>query len=177
MNIIEIIVFVLGTICLIYISWNFSIKEKRYHGIPRFFAFESIFLLVLLNYLDWFKDSFSLIQIISWILLISSAIIAFLGFYLLNKRGKPERQIEDTTNLIKTGIYKYIRHPIYSSVIPGVIGILLKDIGYTQIILTVTIYVFLVFTAKVEEKELIKKFGSEYENYIKKTKMFIPFIF
>ena len=74
-------------------------------------------------------------------------------------------------------MYKYIRHPIYSSVIPGVIGILLKDIGYTQIIVTVTIFVFLVFTAKVEEKEMIKKFGSEYEDYIKKTKMFIPFIF
>lgn len=177
MNTIEIIVFILGTICLIYISWNYSIKEKRYHGIPRFFVFESIFLLVLLNYIDWFKDPFSLIQIISWILLISSAIIAFLGFYILHKRGKPEGQIEDTTNLIITGMYKYIRHPIYSSVIPGVIGVLLKGIGYTQIIVTVTIFVFLVFTAKVEEKEMIKKFGSEYEDYIKKTKMFIPYIF
>ena len=177
MNTIEIIVFVLGTICLIYISWNYSIKEKRYHGIPRFFAFESIFLLVLLNYIGWFKDPFSIIQIISWILLISSAIIAFSGFYILHTRGKPEGQIEDTTNLIITGMYKYIRHPIYSSVIPGVIGILLKDIGYTQIIVTVIIFVFLVFTAKVEEKEMIIKFGSEYEDYIKKTKMFIPYIF
>lgn len=177
MNIIEIIIFILGSICLIYISWNFSLKEKRYHGIPRFFAFEGIFLLVLLNYFDWFKDPFSLIQIISWILLISSAIIAFLGFYLLYKRGKPEGQIENTTNLLTTGIYKYIRHPIYSSVIPGVFGILLKDMEFIQILLTVIIFVSLVFTAKVEEKEMIKKFGSEYEDYIKKTKMFIPFVY
>ncbi|MFC2086317.1 methyltransferase family protein [Bacteroidota bacterium] len=177
MNIIEIIVFVLGTICLIYISWNFSLKQKRYHGIPRFFTIEGIFLLVLLNYFDWFINPFSLIQIVSWILLISSAIIVFLGFYSLYKRGKPEGQIENTTNLITTGIYKYIRHPIYSSVIPGVIGILLKDVGYIQIILVVVIFVSLVFTAKVEEREMIKKFESEYENYSKKTKMFIPFIF
>jgi len=106
MNTIEIIVFSLVTICLINVSWNFSVKEKRYHGIPRFFTFESILLLVLLNYYDWFKDPFSLIQIASWILLISSSIIAFLGFYLLIKIGKPEGQIENTTRLIKTGMYK-----------------------------------------------------------------------
>ena len=177
MNIIEIIVFILFSICLMYISWNFSLRKKRYHGIPRFFAFEGIFLLVLLNYINWFKDPFSVIQIITWILLIGSAIIAFLGFYLLYKRGRPDGQIENTTNLITTGIYKYIRHPIYSSVIPGVFGILLKDIGFIQILLTIIIFVALVFTVKVEEKEMIKKFGSEYEDYIKKTKMFIPFVY
>lgn len=175
--IMNIIIFVLGTIGLLYISWNFSLRKKRYHGIPRFFAFESILLLVILNYIDWFKDPFSLTQIVSWILLISSAAIAFSGFCVLIKRGKPQGQIEDTTKLVETGIYKYIRHPIYASVIPGVFGVLLKDMGYTQIILTVAALVFIVFTAKVEEIEMIKKFGSEYEAYIKKTKMFIPFIF
>jgi len=177
MNIIESIVLIIVTIFLIYISWYVSIRKKRYHGIPRFFTFESIFILVLYNYSNWFKDPFSLIQIISWILLISSAVIAFLGFYLLFKRGKPKGQMENTTYLITTGMYKYIRHPIYLSIIPGALGILLKDIGYIQILLTVIIFVSLVFTAKLEEKEMINKFGSEYEDYIKKSKMFIPFIY
>lgn len=177
MNIDEIIVFVIGTICLTYLSWDFSLKKRRYHGIPRFFVFEGILLLILLNYVGWFNDPFSMIQIISWILLFMSALIAFSGFYLLYKRGKPEGQLENTTNLITTGIYKYIRHPIYSSLIPGVLGVLLKDTGYIQILLTAIIFVFIVITAKVEEKEMIKKFGSDYEDYIKKTKMFIPFIY
>ena len=39
-----------GTLVIIVFSWFLSIRHKRYHGIPRFFAFESIYLLVLINY-------------------------------------------------------------------------------------------------------------------------------
>ncbi len=85
--------------------------------------------------------------------------------------------MENTTQLITTGMYKNIRHPIYSSLIPGVLGVLLKDVGSLQVLLVVVIFVSMVFTAKIEEREMLKKFGSEYEEYIKKTKMFIPFIY
>ena len=114
---------------------------------------------------------------VSWILLITSPIIAFLGFRTLLKNGKPKGQIENTTYLVVSGMYKFIRHPIYSSIIPGVIGILLKGFGYIQILLTVIIYISVVLTAKIEEKEMIKKFGSVYQDYMKRTKMFIPYIF
>jgi len=177
MNTLLIVVLIFGTIGFIYLSWIVSLKEKRYHGIYRFFSFESIFILVLLNYPNWFRDPLSLIQIISWIFLISSIICAFFGFYLLYKRGKPEGQIENTTNLVTTGLYKYIRHPLYLSLMLGGFGVLLKDIGYTQIFLAFINFISLVFTAKVEEKEMIKKFGAEYVDYIKKTKMFFPYIF
>jgi len=35
---------------------------------------------------------------------------------------------------------------------------------------------FTVATAKVEERENLKKFGAEYQTYRSKTKMFVPFI-
>ena len=177
MNITEIIVLILVTIFLIYVLWIVSLRKKRFHGISRFFVFEGIFIIVLLNYTNWFKDPFSLIQIISWILLLSSAIIAFFGFYFLYTRGKPEGQLENTSKLITSGLYKYIRHPIYLSLIPGVLGALLKGFGCLQVILTIVVLISLVITAKVEEKEMIEKFGSEYYDYMKKTKMFIPFVF
>ena len=44
------IVLTCGTILLVLFSWHFSIKEKRYHGISRFFSFESIFILFLFFY-------------------------------------------------------------------------------------------------------------------------------
>ena len=176
MSFFEIVVLILGTLSLIYISWIGSLKAKRYHGIYRFFSFESIFILVLLNYPAWFRDPLSLIQIISWILLLSSIFCAFSGFYFLYKRGKPKGQIENTTNLVTSGLYKYIRHPLYLSLMLLGFGVLLKNIRFTQIILALINIVSLVFTAKVEEKEMTKKFGSEYLDYMKKTKMFFPYI-
>ena len=84
---------------------------------------------------------------------------------------------ENTTNLVKAGIYKYIRHPMYSSLLFLCLGTLFKNISVITILLAASIIIFLVLTAKVEEKENIIFFGHPYEDYMKKTRMFIPYIF
>lgn len=84
--------------------------------------------------------------------------------------------MEDTTSLIVTGLFKYIRHPLYLSLILGGFGVLAKNDGYIQWILALINLISMIITAKVEEKEMIRKFGDEYLVYMKKTKMFIPFI-
>jgi protein-S-isoprenylcysteine O-methyltransferase Ste14 len=174
---VNLIILIAGTLLLIYFSWVASIREKRYHGIYRFFAFESIFLLVLMNYPEWFKHVFAVNQIISWILLLGSLIFAIWGFVLLYRMGKPaEGHLERTTRLITTGLYGYIRHPLYLSLILGGFGAMAKDPGYLQILLAIINFIALIFTARVEEQEMIMKFGEEYREYKKQTKMFIPYI-
>lgn len=172
-----IIILITCTITLAWFSWWVSLRGKRYHGIFRFVSFECILILVLLNYPNWFKDPFSPHQIISWIFLILSIFAAASGFYTFYSKGKPRDQMEDTTKLISTGLFKYIRHPLYLSLMLGGFGILAKDYGYIQWILALTNFISLIITAKVEEKEMIKKFGDDYIDYMKHTKMFIPFIF
>jgi protein-S-isoprenylcysteine O-methyltransferase Ste14 len=56
-------------------------------------------------------------------------------------------------------------------------GMLLKSINWQGLVIVMIISVALFITAKVEEKEMLKKFGDEYETYRTKTKMFIPFIY
>jgi protein-S-isoprenylcysteine O-methyltransferase Ste14 len=165
-----------GTIVIIIFSWFLSIKYKRYHGISRFFAFESVFILFLLNYRVWFTDPFSLIQIISWTLLIISIWAVTAGFILLKKKGKPTANFENTSKLVDTGIYGYIRHPLYLSIFLLGTGIVLKNPGKIQIVLGCINMVAVFITSKIEENEMIAKFGDEYRRYITRTKMFIPYI-
>jgi protein-S-isoprenylcysteine O-methyltransferase Ste14 len=165
-----------GTILIIFFSWSLSIKHKRYHGIPRFFAFESIYLLILLNIQVWFQDPFSLHQIISWILLILSAYVGLAGFLLLKRRGKSTRNFENTTILVKSGVYSLIRHPLYFSLFLLGTGVMMKDPDLPALILGVINLVAVYLTAMTEEKEMIEKFGESYREYMKETKMFIPFI-
>lgn len=165
-----------GTIFIILFSWFLSIKYKRYHGIVRFFAFESVFLLVLLNYKVWFLEPFSPLQVGSWILLILSIYVVMTGFLLLKREGKPDSNFENTSLLVKTGIYGYIRHPLYLSIFLLGTGIVLKDAGPFQMLLGIINLVAVYFTARIEENEMISKFGDEYREYMKETKMFIPFI-
>jgi len=172
----DILSLVIGTIIIVIFSWYYSIRDKRYHGIPRFFSFESIFILILLNYRVWFHDPFSLFQVVSWILLIASIYPGIAGFLLLKKYGKPEKGFENTTVLVKKGIYSHIRHPLYCSLLLLGTGIMLKDPDNLQLIAGAINIVAIYFTARIEEKEMIAKFGESYIQYMWETRMFIPYL-
>ncbi|MBI5008326.1 MAG: isoprenylcysteine carboxylmethyltransferase family protein, partial [Bacteroidia bacterium] len=96
---------------------------------------------------------------------------------LLKGVGKPDSNFENTSVLVKSGIYGYIRHPLYLSIFLLGTGIMLKDAGPLQIILGIINTIAIILTALVEEKEMITKFGDEYREYMKETKMFIPKVF
>jgi protein-S-isoprenylcysteine O-methyltransferase Ste14 len=166
-----------GTVLIMIFSWFLSIKFKRYHGIARFFAFESVFILVLLNYRVWFCNPFSLLQIISWTLLILSAYVVIDGYLMLKRKGKPDSNFENTSILVKSGIYGYIRHPLYLSIFLLGTGVMLKKPEVVQLALALTNLIAIFITARIEEQEMTVKFGNDYREYMKETKMFIPYIF
>jgi protein-S-isoprenylcysteine O-methyltransferase Ste14 len=165
-----------GTVLIVLFSWFLSLRFKRYHGIARFFAFESVFILVLLNYKVWFTNPFSPVQLVSWILLILSAYVVITGYMLLKRKGKPDSNFENTSLLVKSGIYGYIRHPLYLSVFLLGTGIMLKNPEKVQLFLGIVNLIAVYITAHIEENEMIAKFGDQYRIYMKETKMFIPFI-
>ena len=159
-----------------FLSWQ-SLRQPRSHGFFRFFAFECILLLILANAEYWFREPFSALQVISWLLLVSSLILAVHGFHLLRATGRPKGGIEDTSVLVRRGAYKYIRHPLYCSLLLFAWGTFLKDLSPLSTLLAVVASAFLVATARVEEMENLQKFGNDYVTYMKETKMFIPFLF
>jgi len=175
----QIIQLIGATAGIIAFTWFASIKQFRYHGIYRFFSFESIAAMLILNISFWGKNQFSPMHIVSWIFLFASVPIAIIGFKLLINSGKPRGvvEFEDTSKLVTTGIYKFIRHPLYCSLLLLGFGIFFKNVDVITVILVIINTAALYLTARAEEGEMIKKFGDEYREYMKKSKMFIPFLF
>jgi len=99
--------------------------------------------------------------------------------------GKPDSErkdplllgIEETTELVTVGAYRYIRHPLYSSLLFGTWGVFFKRPSLAGACLAVIATFFLTITAKMEEAENIRFFGAAYQSYMKQTKMFFPFFF
>lgn len=86
--------------------------------------------------------------------------------------------VRKKSNLITSGIYSIIRHPIYSGTLISVLGwyILFKSV-ISMIYFPLLCLLYIVATIH-EEKGLIEEYGDEYLNYKKKaTKRLIPFIF
>ncbi len=169
---IELGIFILVSILLL----AFTLSRTHRHRFPRFFAFESLIALVLLNTRSWFRDPFSLRQWISWILLAGSLALTIEGFRLLHVAGFPDEDIEDTTRIVMRGAYRYIRHPIYCSLTLAGVGVFLKKPSIPGFLLFALIFLFVYLTARVEEKDNIKNFGDDYLAYMKKTKMILPFL-
>jgi protein-S-isoprenylcysteine O-methyltransferase Ste14 len=178
------VAFNLLSIPIVIISWN-SLKNPGGHGFYRFFSWEIILILLVFKIEYWFINPFSVNQIISWILLLISLGLVFAGIITLKRKGKQKtnREQEDlftfekTSELVKSGIYKYIRHPMYSSLLFLTWGIYLKNPDWIFLIAAVLSSLFLFATARTDEKECIEYFGDEYIEYLLKTKRFIPFIF
>ncbi len=180
----KLIIFIIASAGLLWLSWP-SLRSIRYHGFYRFFAFESILILVLLNIDGWFHAPFSLHQIVSWLLIIICMFLLVLGIQQLRMIGRPAEVrkdpgligVEKTTALVTTGVYRYIRHPIYAAGLYGVWGIFFKRPSWVGALLTLLTTLFLTVTARIEETENIRFFGNDYEEYMKRTRMFIPFLF
>jgi len=168
---------IIGTVLIALFSLFSSIRDRLYHGLVRFFSFESILVLILLNAKHWFERPFSVLQVVSWALLAASAFLAVHGFILLHRLGKPEHGIEMTTRLVTLGAYRFIRHPLYGSLALLGTGTFLKHVDWLTAALAAANILAAYFTARIEEKEMLAKFGAEYAAYMARTKMFIPFIF
>lgn len=86
-------------------------------------------------------------------------------------------RIKKNQKLVTTGIYKYLRHPIYSAVLLELTGYQLLVNSYLSLVFLPLIFFFFLRQIQLEEKLLIKKYGQKYLNYCRKTKSILPFIY
>ena len=172
-----------GSVPIIWLSRR-SLLRPSSHGFFRFFAFEAILALVVLNAPQWFARPLAARQLVSWLFLIASLVLVVSGFVLLRRFGRPQPPpqdspnftFENTTNLVTAGVYRYIRHPLYASGLFGAWGALLKAVSGPTLLLAVLATLSLVATAKAEETENLAHFGPAYQDYIGRTRLFIPFV-
>ena len=79
--------------------------------------------------------------------------------------------------LIKQGIYKHIRHPAYLGTLIFSIGIPLIFSSLYGFLLILALFPIYLYRIRIEESMLLKEFGDEYLEYMKKTRKIIPFIY
>lgn len=84
---------------------------------------------------------------------------------------------ENTTTLVTSGIYHYIRHPMYSSLLLLAWGAFFKHLSLLGLLITILTTILTVILGHIEEKENLVFFGPDYIEYKKTSKMFLPFLF
>jgi protein-S-isoprenylcysteine O-methyltransferase Ste14 len=93
----------------------------------------------------------------------------------LNVNLSPFPTPKKSARLIQQGIFKYVRHPIYSGILLFCFGFSLYRANLFPLLVSFLLLALFIYKAKYEEGLLQKKF-SEYDNYKKKTGMFLPLL-
>ncbi|MDE3144305.1 MAG: isoprenylcysteine carboxylmethyltransferase family protein [Bacteroidota bacterium] len=105
---------------------------------------------------------------------LTGILIASIALLQLNKFLTAFPTPKRNSTLLKSGVYKYVRHPIYS-------GIILTSTGYGlfaqdvwKLFIAATLFILFYFKSKYEESLLLKHF-EEYEAYQKNSSRFFLF--
>jgi len=132
------------------------------------------FILLAIFFVPIIPTSFQLFSFVKYI----GAIISLLGFVVilvailqLNKNLTPFPTPKERGELINTGLYKFVRHPIYSGIFLGSFGISLYTGSYWQLGIAIALLILFYFKSKYEESMLIEKF-KDYGAYKKGTHRF-----
>jgi protein-S-isoprenylcysteine O-methyltransferase Ste14 len=83
---------------------------------------------------------------------------------------------KDEPELVITGPYHLVRHPIYAGVLLAGLGTAVA-LSWFWLIATVLAGVYFIYSAIVEERYMARQFPEAYPAYRRSTRMFIPFIF
>ena len=148
---------------------NTLTKNKYYPQLLVFLQFGLIALMLLFSQ-GFLSSTYGLVTFL---------LGATLGVWALrhNQRGNFHIQpkLKENSKLITTGIYKYIRHPMYSSVIMMMLGVLISTPTMMEWIFFLLLIFVLVQKARREEA-LWLVHDEAYVEYKKDTKLFLPYI-
>jgi protein-S-isoprenylcysteine O-methyltransferase Ste14 len=83
--------------------------------------------------------------------------------------------VKDDPELITSGPYRLVRHPIYTGVVIALMGTALV-VGLRLWIVAAAFFAYLLYSASHEEREMTRRFPDRYPEYRAHTKKLVPYI-
>jgi protein-S-isoprenylcysteine O-methyltransferase Ste14 len=124
------------------------------------------------------RTEHNLVGFIGLTLLCVGIAIRWKAIYTLGKYFTGTVLIRGDHRLIRTGVYKYLRHPAYTGTLVAHLGLGLSFSNWFSIALSVVPYfAAAMYRIHVEEQTLVEAFGEEYIIYSSNTKRLIPKVY
>jgi len=177
---------------IFWLYWIFSATRSKKgdpFNVKQFFGIRiiiwplAIVLVLVINHLPFSFKSHYQTLISNHIVEATSLFLFFIGLLiavwarisLSENWGMPMAK-KQNPELVTSGPYAYIRHPIYTGMLMMVLGSFLGFNIYWVIVFVVA-SVYFIYSAIAEEKLMMQEFPKAYPSYKQKTKLLIPFIF
>ena len=120
---------------------------------------------------DWATPSW--LRIIGFILILSGLAIGVVAALRLGQSLTPTPVPTSNGQLTTSGVYRYVRHPIYAGVLAIVVGLTIRSGSWISLAVAVGTLAFFTAKAKGEEARLAERYD-DYSDYAERTPRFVP---
>jgi protein-S-isoprenylcysteine O-methyltransferase Ste14 len=123
---------------------------------------------------------YSITPVLLWLgvaMLLLGTVIRVVAVATLRRNFSNRLRIRQGHTLVRTGIYRWIRHPAYLGLILIFLAIPVLLSSVLGFLVMLSIVPLLLHRIRLEEKMLVEHFGAEYEEYRKSSKRLIPFLY
>ena len=134
------------------------------------------FFIISLHFFQWeFIPQKQIIQVstfsylLGFLIIIIAFIILLVAIKDLGRNLSPFPRPRNNSNLVKTGIYRFIRHPMYYSLIFISFGVFITKLSVYYLFLSISLGLIIKFKISLEEQYLNNKFKNYllYKNEVK----------
>jgi protein-S-isoprenylcysteine O-methyltransferase Ste14 len=116
------------------------------------------------------------VQVLGLLCLAAGLAIAVWARHHLGRNWGMPMTVTSEPELVTSGPYRAVRHPIYSGLLLAAVGTAMCT-TVSALSVAVVVAAYFIYSARVEEGLLAEALPSEYASYRARTKMLIPFVF
>ncbi len=163
-----------------YLSKNKIVKKQKKSIVETgsMLAFYILMMLLVYKKIGMLSFNFTASRNVAFagtVLVIIGTVINITGRINLKNNWGNQIRIYENHTLTTTGIYKHIRHPLYASTILMLYGFSFLFFNFAVFALITVVFIpFMIYRANQEDKMLADTFNGAFEEYKKKTGLFIP---
>ena len=116
-------------------------------------------------------------SIVGLALIVIGLTLAFVAAGTLRRFYSPTLRVRADHQLITHGVYRFVRHPLYTGVGMATAGVLVYAASLVGLLILLALIPLALDRIRIEEKMMTREFGDSYRAYKKATRKLIPFVY
>ena len=176
-----------ATLVLIFVVMVLPFLKKTPDGSPRkkdvVFQVSGLLLLIAIMFVSA-ESLYSLggpvlspMTVVASLMFVIGLVISVWAQVTISTNYSWTLEIREGHSLVTTGLYRYVRHPIYTGTIIRLISIPVFTSSLPGLVLALLSIPVLDYRIGIEEGMLVEEFGEEYERYRERTWRLFPYIY
>lgn len=115
--------------------------------------------------------------IIGLVVMFAGGAIAWWARLIIGRNWSASVQIKQDHELVQRGPYHFVRHPIYTGFLAALLGTAIVIGQWRGVLAVVLAFIGFLFKSRQEEAFMTQQFGARYEEYRRRTKAIVPFLY